>query len=106
MSRALGDHFVKENNMGMSGVPFVSECYTLTDEDTILVVASDGVRNRRAALSHADALVKLWDVISGQNAMELVEGHRTAEKMASTLMTNALSDSQCLDNVTIIVARL
>ena len=45
VSRALGDHFVKENNMGMSSVPHVSECYELTEEDTLLVVASDGVSN-------------------------------------------------------------
>ena len=44
VARALGDHFVKQRNMGMSGEPFVSEPYKIEAEDHMLIVASDGVR--------------------------------------------------------------
>jgi serine/threonine protein phosphatase PrpC len=44
VSRALGDHFVKETGQGMSGVPFISAPIKLNADDSIMVVASDGVR--------------------------------------------------------------
>jgi len=47
VSRALGDHFVKQNGLGLSGKPFVSERIKLTDEDTFMVVASDGVKQNK-----------------------------------------------------------
>jgi protein phosphatase len=44
VSRALGDHFMKENQLGLISEPYVSDLIELTDEDTMLIVASDGVR--------------------------------------------------------------
>lgn len=43
MSRALGDHFVKNSNLGLIGEPFVSESILLDQKNCFLVVASDGV---------------------------------------------------------------
>ncbi len=44
MSRALGDHFMKENGLGLISEPYVCQPIELTDEDCLLIVASDGVR--------------------------------------------------------------
>ena len=42
VSRALGDHFVKEH-YPVTAEPFVSDAYKLGESDDKLVVASDGV---------------------------------------------------------------
>lgn len=44
VSRALGDHFVKISNMGLSGEPFVSQPIKLEPSDEMVILASDGVR--------------------------------------------------------------
>ena len=44
VSRALGDHFVKDNFKGVTAEPYISPVYELQDvTDSILIVASDGV---------------------------------------------------------------
>lgn len=54
ISRALGDHMLKENDV-VSAVPFTSETF-LNDDDSHLILACDGV----------------WDVLSDQEAVDLV----------------------------------
>lgn len=54
ISRALGDHMLKENDV-VSAVPYTKDTQ-LTDEDTHLILACDGV----------------WDVLSDQEAANLV----------------------------------
>ena len=44
MSRALGDHFTKQEKTGITGEPTVSAAIKLLPTDTILILASDGVR--------------------------------------------------------------
>ena len=43
LCRTLGDHFIKQNFAGVTAEPFISEPYALTDADTHLILASDGV---------------------------------------------------------------
>lgn len=43
MSRALGDHFLKHEKLGVTGVPQVYPPIKLEPTDTMLIVASDGV---------------------------------------------------------------
>eukprot|EP00005_Dracoamoeba_jomungandri_P002833 CAMPEP_0174252486 /NCGR_PEP_ID=MMETSP0439-20130205/1935_1 /TAXON_ID=0 /ORGANISM="Stereomyxa ramosa, Strain Chinc5" /LENGTH=872 /DNA_ID=CAMNT_0015333029 /DNA_START=89 /DNA_END=2707 /DNA_ORIENTATION=+ len=90
VSRALGDHFVKTTKLGMSSDPYISELIELDDDDTILIVASDG----------------LWDVMSGQEAIDLAKQFGDAQTMASVLITTALKDPACRDNITVSVVLL
>ena len=43
VSRALGDHFLKQEKLGVIAEPFVSQPIKLESTDSILIVASDGV---------------------------------------------------------------
>eukprot|EP01133_Synstelium_polycarpum_P011927 gene11927-13895_t len=43
VSRSLGNHFIKDQNIGMISEPHVSLPYLLDENDTFLVMASDGV---------------------------------------------------------------
>jgi serine/threonine protein phosphatase PrpC len=43
VSRALGDHFVKEQNLGLIAEPHISECIKIQPADTHVIIASDGV---------------------------------------------------------------
>jgi len=90
VSRALGDHFIKENNLGLIAEPYVSAPIELAEEDSLLIVASDG----------------LWDVVKGDEAMQIVEGMDSAEDIASCLLQTATSSTLCADNVTVVVACL
>jgi len=90
VSRALGDHFLKQQNTGIVGEPFVSPSIRLDSTDEILIVASDG----------------LWDVMTGEEAMELIKNEPTAKIMAQKLMYTALQNSKCTDNITVCVAIL
>lgn len=90
VSRALGDHFAKKIGCGLIGKPYVSQSYQLTPEDQLLIVASDG----------------LWDVMSGQRAIDLALTVSSAQEMADLLMSTALHSPKCVDNVTIIVCVL
>ncbi len=92
VSRALGDHFLKLEGSGLSGVPHVSPAVEVTPEVTHLVVASDG----------------LWDVMSPQAAAQLIlaSDDQSAEHLANRLLRQALSSFKCNDNVSCIVAVL
>lgn len=59
ITRALGDHFAKDNESGMIAVPHISEAIKLSPEDTHLVLASDGV-------SHALLLLFLFQTTLSQ----------------------------------------
>jgi len=95
VTRALGDHFVKRQNVGLIGIPHVSRTMILPDggDDEYLVLASDG----------------LWDVTSLQSAADLLvrsrEG-RSANYLANKLVTQAVQSFQCNDNVTVSVTKL
>jgi serine/threonine protein phosphatase PrpC len=43
VSRALGDHFVKFSNMGLSGEPHISAPIKIEPSDEMVIIASDGV---------------------------------------------------------------
>jgi len=90
VSRALGDHFPKEMNSGLISEPYVSPVYTITKEDSHIVIASDG----------------LWDVVASTYVYELIKNLQTAQEMASALLKQALKSAKCTDNVTVIVVRL
>jgi len=91
VSRALGDHFLKQEKLGVIAEPYISECIKLEDTDTLLVLASDG----------------LWDVMDGFDAMNTIEGMGVdADEMAKHLMTTAMEKSKCTDNITVLVAIL
>jgi len=90
VSRALGDHFVKDSNLGITNAPFICEPIKLLPSDNLLIVASDG----------------LWDVVSGQEAIDMCRTEKTARGMASKLLKHALSSLKCNDNVTVMVAFL
>ncbi|KYQ90939.1 protein phosphatase 2C [Tieghemostelium lacteum] len=90
VSRALGDHFIKHNNCGLTSEPYISPPINLTPFHTHLIVASDG----------------LWDVISGHRAMEMIKHEQNEEKMANNLLQCALNSIKSKDNISIIVITL
>eukprot|EP01114_Cavostelium_apophysatum_P005328 TRINITY_DN1616_c0_g1_i1.p1 TRINITY_DN1616_c0_g1~~TRINITY_DN1616_c0_g1_i1.p1 ORF type:complete len:1120 (-),score=407.57 TRINITY_DN1616_c0_g1_i1:97-3456(-) len=91
VSRALGDHFLKMENTGVIGEPYISPSITLEPTDTAIVIASDG----------------LWDVMNGERAQEICNSSDgTASSMARRLLQQALSDPKCTDNITIVVVTL
>jgi serine/threonine protein phosphatase PrpC len=90
VSRALGDHFLKQNNLGVIVEPYISPPYKLNPQDTFIIVASDG----------------LWDAMSGQEAVDLVKDLDNPEKMARKLVLSALHSPKCTDNITVIVVTL
>jgi len=87
VARAFGAHFIKAKNLGIISEPYVSPVYELGTEDQFVIIASDGV----------------WDVISGQNACDLIKDDKGAAEMASHLVRHAVSNRKCMDNVTAIV---
>ncbi|GAM25152.1 hypothetical protein SAMD00019534_083270 [Acytostelium subglobosum LB1] len=90
VSRALGDHFIKHLNCGLSGEPTISPPISLTPFHSHLIVASDG----------------LWDVISGNRAMEMIKTEKEVDKMANLLLQCSLKSIKSKDNISIIVAKL
>eukprot|EP01105_Mastigella_eilhardi_P015498 TRINITY_DN3551_c0_g1_i1.p1 TRINITY_DN3551_c0_g1~~TRINITY_DN3551_c0_g1_i1.p1 ORF type:complete len:702 (-),score=212.18 TRINITY_DN3551_c0_g1_i1:64-2169(-) len=90
VSRALGTHFLKRERLGVIAEPHVSPPHMLTEEDTLVVLCSDGI----------------WDVIDGQSACQLMASEPDALAMARKLLQHALRQSHCQDNVTVVVAQL
>ena len=84
MSRALGDHFLKSEKTGLIGEPFVSDAVLLNSDDSHIILASDA----------------LWDMISGQEACDMMRADLNAEDLARMLMEVALKST---DNATVIV---
>lgn len=126
ITRALGDHFAKDNDSGMIAVPYISEPIKLTPDDTHLVLASDGVRTRpvtprgqhscggshrkshiapRGVLPSRSCPFQLWDVMAGRRALNLART-RSAAEGAQHLLKAALHSKECKDNVTVTVVRL
>jgi len=88
VTRALGDFCAKnEQNSGLISLPNIFNPIQLTEEDSFIILASDG----------------LWDTISGQDAIDNVFMMDKAQNMANSLMEIGLA---CQDNVTVIVIRL
>jgi serine/threonine protein phosphatase PrpC len=94
VSRSLGDHFAKDNNTGVIGVPFVSAPLEISNSEdgVFLVLASDG----------------LWDVLSGQRACEIALSEKglSAQQQAEKLLKVALAPSKNHDNITITCVQL
>jgi len=90
VSRALGDHFVKQNALGLINQPYVSEVIKIQPTDTFFIVATDG----------------LWDAMSGQEAVDLIKDLDNGERMAKKLIQTALHSPKCNDNITVIVVNL
>jgi len=90
VSRAFGDIFPKEIKCGIVSDPFLSEVYELGEEDTRVIIASDG----------------LWDIISGSRAFDLITSIPDPQAAANKLLQTALMSPKCNDNVTIIVVNL
>jgi len=87
VARAFGAHFIKSKKLGIISEPYVSPVYELGTEDKFAIIASDGV----------------WDVISGQDACDLIKNDPSAAEMATHLVRHAVSNRKCMDNVTAIV---
>jgi len=87
VARAFGAHFIKQKKLGIISEPYVSPVYELGTEDQFIVIASDGV----------------WDVISGQEACDLIKTDSNAADMAIHLIRHAVSKRKCMDNVTVVV---
>ena len=87
VSRALGDHFLKSEKTGLIGEPDVSDPILLTEEDSHIIIASDA----------------LWDMISGQEACDMMLPGHNAEDLAQALMSVAVKST---DNATVIVILL
>jgi protein phosphatase 1L len=92
VSRALGDmHFKKNDHFPIPLVTASPELVSefLAPEDEFLILACDG----------------LWDVISNQDAVDLVKGFTDPEEAAAALVEAALK-AGTLDNVSAIVVFL
>jgi len=102
ITRALGDHMLKENDI-VSAVPHTTEIL-LEQNDNLLILACDGV----------------WDVISDQEAVDLVRNRIKAEvaahgepqgggpcnamlSIAAKALVKEALDRNSLDNVTVII---
>eukprot|EP01118_Nematostelium_gracile_P000374 TRINITY_DN10399_c0_g1_i1.p1 TRINITY_DN10399_c0_g1~~TRINITY_DN10399_c0_g1_i1.p1 ORF type:complete len:217 (-),score=53.30 TRINITY_DN10399_c0_g1_i1:29-625(-) len=90
VSRAMGDHFLKTEKVGVISRPYISDCIEVTEEDSLIVLASDG----------------LWDVMSGERSIQIAQHFEKSEPMANALMQAALAHPKCVDNVTVIVIQL
>jgi len=87
VARAFGAHFIKSKNLGIISEPYVSPVYELGTDDKFIIIASDGV----------------WDIVSGQEACDLVKDDPGAAEMASHLVRYVISNRKCTDNVTAVV---
>lgn len=90
VARCLGNSFLKSENVGIIGTPDISQPYRVGPGDRFVILASDG----------------LWDVISGQEACNMVRRMNNAEKMAKKLLKSATKKTKCIDNITVIVVLL
>lgn len=84
VTRSLGDSAMKEF---VVGAPYTTET-TLTDDDTFLIVACDG----------------LWDVTDDQDAVDLIANLEDPQEAAQTLLQHALSNFST-DNTSVMVVR-
>jgi serine/threonine protein phosphatase PrpC len=90
VTRAFGDFYPKENGSGIISEPEVSTLIELTDKDTHIIVASDG----------------LWDVLTPEEAYTIISGFDDSKVMSHQLLSTALLNQNCKDNVTVVVVSL
>lgn len=93
VSRSLGDHVRYENfrlKDYVIGTPFISRT-ELREDDEFCIIACDG----------------LWDVVTDQQAVDMIRYQNDAQKASETLVNYALTNDYLLsrDNVTVMVVR-
>ncbi|CAO1614798.1 unnamed protein product [Parajaminaea phylloscopi] len=84
VTRSLGDSAMKKF---VVGAPYTTET-TLTDDDSFLIVACDG----------------LWDVTDDQDAVDLIANVHDPQQAAQTLLQHALSNFST-DNTSVMVVK-
>lgn len=95
LARALGDRFLKDEDLGLSAEPHVSDVVVLGgDREALIVIASDG----------------LWDVMSAEDAMDLArqvdrDSHGSVVKVAAALVREAEALGS-KDDVTVVACRV
>ena len=87
MSRALGDHALKREE-AVIATPY-QQHIKLSSKHKFLMIGCDGV----------------WDVLTPQEAVDLVAGMRDASAMARKIVETSL-DKGTTDNVTCMIVRL
>ncbi|KAH3746149.1 protein phosphatase 2C [Pelomyxa schiedti] len=90
VARALGTHFMKREGLGIIAEPYLSPPICLNPDHQFVIVASDG----------------LWDVMTGQDVCDLLQGMSDPKEMASTVISTALRNPKCTDNITVAVGAL
>ena len=108
VTRSLGDSSMKEF---VVGAPYTTET-ELTEDDEMLILACDGVRNydqSQGMLSHLIIIrvpcAQIWDVLDDQAACELVRAISDPQEAATTLVQEA-THRYTNDNITVMVIRL
>jgi len=86
VARSLGDHELKDY---VIGVPYVSRVDLDSDEDTILVLACDGV----------------WDTLDDQTVCEIADGYKDPMQAAVEITQRAIEEGSS-DNITVMVVYL
>eukprot|EP01103_Thecamoeba_quadrilineata_P000314 TRINITY_DN10268_c0_g1_i1.p1 TRINITY_DN10268_c0_g1~~TRINITY_DN10268_c0_g1_i1.p1 ORF type:complete len:269 (-),score=38.50 TRINITY_DN10268_c0_g1_i1:58-864(-) len=85
ITRALGDHCMKSYIISEPHI----EAVELNDDDTLLILACDGV----------------WDVLSCQDAVDLVKDETDPTQMAKKILVHAIKGGST-DNITVMVVIL
>jgi len=75
--------------MGLVSQPYISILYELGPQHSRVILASDGI----------------WDIISGQQAFDMIKDMDDKEATRK-LLKSALSSKECVDNVTVLVVSL
>ncbi|EDR23267.1 cylicin-2, putative [Entamoeba dispar SAW760] len=88
VARTLGNHFVKNLNIGMIGTPYISPIIELESGDEI-ILCSDGI----------------WDVTTPEKAFEIMENTEISE-VPKVIMEESMKITECRDNVTVIVVKI
>lgn len=108
VTRSLGDSSMKEF---VVGAPYTTET-ELTEDDELLILACDGVRNysqSRETVLHLTIVrvscAQIWDVLDDQTACELVRAISDPQEAAAALVQEA-THRYTNDNITVMVIRL
>ncbi|ELP87276.1 kinase associated protein phosphatase, putative [Entamoeba invadens IP1] len=88
VARSLANKFVKSQNLGMIGTPYISPVVMLEKGDEI-IMSSDGI----------------WDVTSPEIAFQLLEENEF-EKGARNIIDHSIKVSECRDNLTVIAVKV
>ena len=95
IARSLGDRFLKDEDLGLSAEPYVSDIVTLRgDQEALIVIASDG----------------LWDVMSVEDAIDMArhvdrDSRGGVVNVAVALVEEAVALGS-KDDVTVVVCRV